>query len=70
MSLVVVYIQLLYVYRLWTYAESFVKIDNNFYPNEGAMKFLLIPQWEVCQEEGIKKGGNWRTLRAPNERHG
>ena len=68
--MVVVYIQLLYVYRLWTYAESFVKIDNNFYPNEGAMKFLLIPQWEVCQEEGIKKGGNWRTLRAPDQRHG
>ena len=25
--------------------------------------FVLISQWEVCQEGGIKKGGNWRTLR-------
>ena len=32
-------------------------------------KFMLISQWEVCQEGGIKKGGNWRTLRAPDQRH-
>ena len=30
--------------------------------------FVLISQWEVCQEGEIKKGGNWRTLRAPDQR--
>ena len=32
--------------------------------------FVLISQLEVCQEEGVKKGGNWRTLRVPDQQHG
>ena len=25
--------------------------------------FVLISQLEMCQEEGVEKGGTWRTLR-------
>ena len=32
--------------------------------------FVLISQLEVCQEGGVKKGGTWRTLRAPDRTHG
>ena len=32
--------------------------------------FVLIYQLEVCQEEGVKKGGTWRTFRVPDQRHG
>ena len=32
--------------------------------------FVLISQLEVCQEEGVKKGGTWRRLRVPDWRHG
>ena len=32
--------------------------------------FVLISQIEVCQEEGVKKGGTWRTFRVPDQRHG
>ena len=32
--------------------------------------FVLISQSEVCQEEGVKKGGTWRTLGVPDWRHG
>ena len=32
--------------------------------------FVLISQLEVCQEEGIKKGGTWQTLRVPDWKHG
>ena len=32
--------------------------------------FVLISQLEVCQEEGVKKGGTWRTLRVPDRRLG
>ena len=34
--------------------------------------FVLIFQWEVChcQEGGINKLGTWRTLMAPDQRHG
>ena len=28
--------------------------------------FVLISQLEVCQEEGVKKGGTWRTLGVPD----
>ena len=31
---------------------------------------VLISQWEVCREGGIKKGGNWRTLMVHDQRHG
>ena len=31
--------------------------------------FVLIYQQEVCQEGGVKKGGNWRTLSVPDWRH-
>ena len=32
--------------------------------------FVLIFQLEVCQQEGVKKGGTWMTLRVPDRRHG
>ena len=32
--------------------------------------FMLISQWKVCQEEGVKKGCTWRTLSVPDRRHG
>ena len=32
--------------------------------------FVLISQFEVCQERGVKKGGTWLTLRVPDQRHG
>ena len=32
--------------------------------------FVLISQLEVCQEEGVKKGGTWRTFRVPDGRLG
>ena len=32
--------------------------------------FVLISQLEGCQEGGIKKGGTWRMLRVPDQRHG
>ena len=31
---------------------------------------VLISQLEEGQEEGVKKGGAWRTLRVPDGRHG
>ena len=33
-------------------------------------KFMLISQWEVCQEGGVKKGYTLRTWRVPDRRHG
>ena len=32
--------------------------------------FVLISQLEVCQEGGVKKGGTWRILGVPDQRHG
>ena len=32
--------------------------------------FVLISQLEMCQELGVKKGGTWRLLRAPDRRQG
>ena len=32
--------------------------------------FVLISFLEVCQEEGVKKGGIWRMLRVPDGTHG
>ena len=32
--------------------------------------FVLISQLEVCQEGEVKKGGTWRTLMVPDQRHG
>ena len=29
--------------------------------------FVLISQLEVCQEEGVKKGGTWRMVRVPDK---
>ena len=43
-----------------------VFVPQRTYPE----KFVLIAQSKVCQEGGIKKGGNWRTLRVPNRTHG
>ena len=31
--------------------------------------FVLISQLDVCQEGGVKKGGTWRTLGIPDQRH-
>ena len=32
--------------------------------------FMLICQWEVCQEGGVKKGGTGSLLRSPDGRCG
>ena len=32
--------------------------------------FVLLSPVEVCQEEGVKKVGIWRTLGVPDRRHG
>ena len=32
--------------------------------------FMLISQFEECQEGGVKKEGTWRTLRVPDLRYG
>ena len=32
--------------------------------------FVLISQLKVCPEGRVKKGGTWRTLRVPDQRHG
>ena len=32
--------------------------------------FMLISQWKVCQEGGVKKRGTWRTVRVPDRSHG
>ena len=32
--------------------------------------FVLISLLEVRQEGGVKKGGTWRSLRVPDQRHG
>ena len=31
--------------------------------------FVLISQLEVCQEGVVKKGGTWRPLWVPDQRH-
>ena len=31
---------------------------------------VMISQMEVCQDERVKKGGTWRTLRTHDHRHG
>ena len=31
---------------------------------------VLISQMELCQDERVKKGGTWRMLRTPDQRHG
>ena len=47
-------------------AMNDVLLPQGRYPEN----FVLIPQLEVCQEGGVKKGGTWRTLRVPDQRHG
>ena len=39
------------------------------YP-ENPENFVLISQLIVCQEGEVKKGGTWRTLGVPEQRHG
>ena len=43
-----------------------IRLPQGRYPEN----FVLISQLEVCQEGGVKKGGTWRTLRVPHQRHG
>ena len=31
---------------------------------------MLISQLEICQEGGVEKGGNWRTLKVSAWKHG
>ena len=44
-------------------------MNDVFFPKEDD-NFVLISQLEVCQEGVVKKGGTWRTLRVPDQRHG
>ena len=41
-------------------------MNEVFYPES----FVFISLEEVCQEWGVKKGGNWRMLRVPYRRRG
>ena len=47
-------------------------IMNDVYLPQGRYpkNFVLISQLEEGQEGGVKKGGTWRTLRVPDQRHG
>ena len=45
---------------------SDVLLPQGRYPEN----FVLISQLEVRQEGGVMKGGTWRTLRVPHQRHG
>ena len=52
--------------RVITDIMNDVLLPQGRYPEN----FMLISQWKVCQEEGVKKGGTWRTLRVPDWSHG
>ena len=43
-----------------------VFLPQGIYPEN----FVLISQLKEGQEGGVKKGGTWRTLRVPDQRHG
>ena len=46
-------------------------MDDGFLPvGKYPESFVLIYLWEVCQEGGVKKGGTWRMLMVPDQRHG
>ena len=47
-------------------------VMNDFLLPQGRYpaNIMLISQLEVCQEEGVKKGGTLRTLMVPDWRHG
>ena len=47
-------------------AMNGVLLPQGRYPEN----FVLISQLEVCQEQGVKKGDTWRTLRLPDWRLG
>ena len=42
---------------------NYVFLPQGRYPEN----FMLISQWKVCQEGGVKKGGTWRTLSVPDQ---
>ena len=45
-------------------------MDDVFLPQRRYPEnFVLISQLEVCQEEEVKEGSTWRTLRVPDQRH-
>ena len=52
--------------RVIPHVMNGVFLPQGLYPEN----FVLISQSEVCQEGGVKTEGNWRTLRAPDQRHG
>ena len=43
-----------------------VLLPQGLYPEN----FIMISQFVVCQEEGVKKAGTWRTLKVPDWRLG
>ena len=45
---------------------SNIIVPQEIYPEN----FVLISQLEVCQGGGVKKGGTWRMLGVPGQRHG
>ena len=45
---------------------NYVFLPQARYPEN----FMLIPQLEVRQKGGAKKGGTLRMLRVPDQRHG
>ena len=47
------------------YSTHYLKLLS-IYPEN----VVLISQLEVCQEGGVKNGSTWRTLGAPDWRHG
>ena len=52
--------------RVNPYVITDVLLPQGCYPEN----CVSISQVEVCQEGGIKKGGTWRMLRVPDQRHG
>ena len=52
--------------RVIPVAMNNVLLPSGIYPKN----FVFISQLEEGQEGGVKKGGTWRTLRAPDQRHG
>ena len=56
----------------WAFGPITVQAMDNLGRFQGRYpeNIVLISQLEECQEEGVKKGGTWRTLRVPDQRHG
>ena len=61
---------------LWPISWAFGPITIQSMDDLGTLQgrypenFVLISQFEVCQEGGVKKGDTWMTLSIPDWRHG